>query len=81
MWITQHPFLLGKWSKLTSLGYILESLGEHPDTIDNEVVDQEFARELVDRLWIIVLSEPLKKVMLTSDELYQVRGLLKRDEG
>ena len=80
MWITQHPFLLGKWPKLTSVEYMLESLGEHPETIDNADVDQEFARKLVDRLWIIVLSEPLRRLMLTSDELYQVRGLLKRDE-
>jgi len=80
MWITQHPFLLGKWPKLTSLEYLLESLVEHPETIDNADVDQEFARKLVDRLWIVVLSEPLKRLMLTSDELYKVRGLLKRDE-
>jgi len=80
MWITQHPFLLGKWPILTTRDYVLEVLAENTDIVDATDVEADMVQALCERLWIVVLSESLKRVMLTVDELYQVRGLLKRDE-
>lgn len=78
-WITWHPFLVSKWKDLTSEHEIKGALEAHPSRLGGHAYDEDFGRELSERVWLVVLSRPLEQVMLTVDELHQIRALLKRD--
>lgn len=82
MWITWHPFRLGKWKKLCSPEAVIDGLllprniERVFDTKNEEEarskIDQDLIVDVADRLWLIMLNEKQENLVITP----QHRGLI-----
>lgn len=81
IWVTSHPFDLGKWPTLASFDEMKSAL-EDPDNaplLGGEPIDEELARTVAGRIWLLVLNEKQLEVTLTTQELKQVMVALDRE--
>nr|BFD92104.1 hypothetical protein KitaXyl93_34640 [Kitasatospora sp. Xyl93] len=82
MWITWHPFRVTTWSSLYSPEKIAESLllernlervfGTADNAEAEALIDDDLAKDVSDRIWVIVLSEKQEKLVITPKN----RGLI-----
>lgn len=82
LWVTTNPFETDKWSSLRTAPYMLEVLSdsEHEDILGpDHHVDEELAREVVERIWLLVFDDDKQlSVTLTIEELKHVMTVLER---
>lgn len=81
LWVTFHPFAQGKWPKLAHHSYFLNVLNrpEMAPYLGGEPIDEELAREVAGRIWLLVLNDRQLDLALTSDELLAVLRVLNRE--
>ncbi|MEU8801282.1 hypothetical protein [Spirillospora sp. NPDC048819] len=77
MWITWHPFRVKTWSKLCTVDSVIDglvharnrnrALGLEDETEAKAAVDRELAKDVAERMWLIVLSEKQEKLVITPE--------------
>lgn len=78
IWVTTHPFAQTKWRDLTHPDEIRAALKAHSQLLAGEEIDEDLLRLVAGRLWLLVMHEKQKKLMLTRGELQLVRTVLDR---
>ncbi len=76
MWITWHPFSVGKWSRLTTpeevrnavLLHHARALGTASVAEAESALTDEACRDLAERLWLLVLSEKHELLALSPED-------------
>ncbi|WP_339155827.1 hypothetical protein [Actinomadura luteofluorescens] len=82
MWITWHPFRVKTWKELCSSNAVfngltldrnrLRALGVEDKDEAAALIDDRLAKEVADRMWVLVLSEKQEKLVITPEH----RGLI-----
>ncbi|WP_344282094.1 hypothetical protein [Actinomadura napierensis] len=78
IWVTTHPFSQTKWKGLTQPDEMRAALKTHSQLLAGEEIDEDRLRLVVSRLWLLVMHEKQKKLMLNRSELQLVRTVLDR---
>lgn len=86
MWITWAPFRVTSWKNLCSVDAIVKglkidrnlerALGVGDVTEADSKINLDLAREVADRMWLLVLSEKQEKLVITPDH----RALIVADQ-
>ncbi len=76
MWLTWHPFSLGKWSRLCTE----EELRSALTSLDEALVDEDLIRALPARLWLVVLSRRQQEMTMGDRLLGEIRRILTAGE-
>lgn len=81
MRVTQHPFFVTKWSFLVTEEKIKECYEEMEDSFKTAIPwDAALARDVVDRIWLLVWSEKqIRKLTLSHEELKSVMTAISRE--
>lgn len=81
MWVTSHPFLLSGWPELAGIKKIKQAYDEDKGVNSWADWDDERARALADRVWVLVWTErQATRLSLTSTELANALSALSRRE-
>ena len=86
LWITWHPFRLGSWNDLASEENIRNAVVAEKNRVFGDVTDDEaldamdasIVTDLVDRVWVIVLSDKQETLVISREdraELMKIRTL------
>jgi len=77
MWITWAPFRIGDWPDLMTADIVRKALrgkankkrvfNAEPDDDIDSVIDESLVAEVVDRLWLIVLSEKQERLVISAE--------------
>jgi hypothetical protein len=78
LWVTKHPFSLGKWPVLESHDEMRDALILHPEYLAGEEMDENLLRDVSSRIMVLVYSDKQSALSLTPDELRRVRTQLDR---
>ena len=81
MWVTTHPFQVTQWTQLSSHQEVLKALQQHPEVLgEDDEPDEELARTVADRIWVLVLNKRQLEISLTTEEVGKVLPVLARKE-
>lgn len=83
LWITWHPFRVGKWNALASEDSIRDALvsekarifGDVTDEIALASVDHAIVADLVERVWVIVLSDRQETLVISPEDRAEIMKL------
>lgn len=81
MWVTSHPFGTSDWTKLGTEKYVLEVL-KKPESaayIGTDPIDEELARQVSQRIWVLVYHQKQMAMVLSPEELNKVHAALNRE--
>lgn len=79
MWVTWHPFSLGRWSKLTTAEEIYDALERNPEVLNGSSIEEELVRKVARRLWLVVLSKRQEELFLSRAELRKIQQVIDRE--
>jgi hypothetical protein len=79
MWVTWHPFLQSRWSKLTATEEIHVALRRYPEVLNGSSIEEELVRKVASRLWLVVLSKRQEELSLTREELRKTQQVIDRE--
>lgn len=74
MWLTWHPFSLGKWSRLCSEEELRAALA----SLEEALIDEDLVRALPARLWLVVLSRRQEQMTMGDRLLGEIRSIVTR---
>lgn len=84
IWITWHPFRLGKWNELASEDNISDALVKERSRLFGDdvsepdarnLIRQEIVTDLVDRVWVIVLSDKQETLVISREDRSEIMKL------
>jgi hypothetical protein len=78
MWVTTHPFSLGRWANLASEAEVKLALAAKPEFLNGAEIDESVVRLIATRIWVLVMHEKQIDISLTQEEVWDVLALLKR---
>lgn len=78
VWVTSHPFALGRWANLATHTEIRKALEDKPSFLGGETIDEDLLRTVESRIWVLVMNHRQVDISLTQEELWQVLPILKR---
>jgi len=78
MWVTTHPFTIGKWKDFHQPSTVLDALSSHSAYIPGREPDHELAALIASRVWVLLLNVKQDALSLTHDELMEVHTVLPR---
>lgn len=78
MWVTYHPFAQREWKNLLKRKNIVKALGEHPELLAGEKVDEDLVDALATRVWLLVIHSKQHALILKKKELKQVFSVINR---
>ena len=78
MFVTTHPFGLGKWVDNFKPSRIREALSEYSDVLGGTEIDDNILKETSDLVHLLILNERQERFMLTSSELRRIEEVLGR---
>jgi len=89
LWITWHPFRLGRWNDLASEDNIRTALVKEKERLFGSVSDAdalalirpEIVTDLVDRVWVIVLSDKQETLVISREDRAEIMKLRTLQEG
>ncbi|MFI2703460.1 hypothetical protein [Cellulosimicrobium composti] len=78
LWVTYHPFAVTKWPDLATAGQVVAAVNKCKDLVPEASVDQDIAREVAEKVWILVYNPKMHDITLTPKELKKVRTVIDR---
>lgn len=79
MFVTTHPFGLGKWVDNFRPSRIREALNDNANVLDKgHIVDDNILQQTSDLVHLLILNERQTRFMLTSSELNRIEEVLGR---
>lgn len=78
MFVTTHPFGLGKWVDNFKPSRIREALEEHSGVLAGSEIDDNILKETSDLVHLLILNERQERFMLTPSELNRIEEVLGR---
>ncbi|WP_417233631.1 hypothetical protein [Arthrobacter sp.] len=78
MFVTTHPFGLGKWVDNLRPSRIREALIAHPEVLGEAAVEDNLLQQTSERVHLLILNERQTRFMLTPAELMQIEQVLGR---
>lgn len=78
MFVTTHPFGLGKWASNFKPSRIREALDEYSSVLGGDAIEDNVLHETSDLVHLLILNERQTRFMLTSSELSRIEEILGR---
>ncbi len=79
MWITWHPFSLGKWKDLCSVSEVASAVAKYSALVINgDEPDPHDLKAVADRLWMFVLSDRQESLVIEADYIDTVISLRRK---
>lgn len=78
IWVTSHPFNLSRWAKLATYSELHKALKDKPAFLGTEAIDEDLARTVANRIWVLVMNHRQIEISLTQEEVWRVIPILKR---
>lgn len=74
MWVTTHPFSLGKYTVLCSAAEVETACTEHSGLLGEEGFDRGYAEMLAKRLWLLIVPLRVEEMMMSREFLGTIRA-------
>lgn len=78
IWLTWHPFALGRWQQLLSRDELRTAITGRPELLGGYAVNEQVIEEIADRLWLLVLHDKQTDLMPDPGEIMDILVALRR---